>query len=69
MLKAEDPPSLFGPWAGNSKVRLHEGCQHRLFSEDQVRKFFSLKIACQKRKVRVEISGDFGRCNLQVAMN
>ena len=39
MLKTEDPPSLFGPWGpGHPKSRLHEGCQHRLFSEDQVRK-------------------------------
>ena len=40
MLETEDPPSLFGPWGpGLPKSRLHEGCQHRLFSEDQVRKF------------------------------
>ena len=39
MLGMEDPPSLFGPWGpANLKSDLHQGCQHKLFSEDQVSK-------------------------------
>ena len=38
MLGTEDPPTLFGPWGpAHLKSKLHEGCQHRIFSEDQVR--------------------------------